>query len=259
MNYQAVFWDWNGTILDDTRANIDAVNVSLAKRNLPSLTPEFHAEHFAFPIQNYYEAIGFDFTKESYADLADEFIKNYLAQEYGLRKNAKKTLEKLFLNSVKQYILSACEKNILLEALNKYGLNCFFTDIIALDNVHAISKIEAGKAFLAEHRPEGKILMVGDTHHDIEVANALGMDCVLVRSGNVSERRLQETGVKVLDDIYDVVDIVLGTKKGKRTDFLTPEKAERRSFDLKETNRRFSEKYHDFYDDVKNTNKTEDW
>lgn len=259
MNYQAVFWDWNGTLLDDTKANIDAVNISLLSRGLPRLTQEFHSEHFGFPIKEYYEKIGFDFTKDSYEELADEFIANYLAQEYGLRKNAKKTLEKLFLNSVEQYILSACEKTILANAIKEYGLGCFFTDIVALDNVHAVSKIEAGREYLKNHRPDGKILMVGDTYHDIEVATALGMDCVLVRSGNLSERRLRESGVRVVDDIFEITEIVLGSRNGKRTDFLTPEKAERRSFDLSETDRRFAERYHDFYDDVKNTNKTEDW
>lgn len=259
MNYQAVFWDWNGTLLDDTAANIAAVNESLKKRGLPLLTPDVHAENFCFPIKDYYEKIGFDFTKDSYDDLAEEFTAFYLSQEYSLRKNAKKTLEKLFLNSVKQYVLSASEKNILVSAIKEYGLNCFFTDVIALDNLRAQSKIEAGRAYLEKHRPAGKILMVGDTHHDIETAQALGMDCVLVNSGNLSKRRLEETGVKVVDDMWEIVKIVLGDKKVKPRDYMTPEKAERRNFDISETTRRFSETYHDFYDDVKNTNKTEDW
>ncbi len=259
MNYQAVFWDWNGTLLDDTMANINAVNISLANRGLPALTPERHAENFSFPIKDYYEKIGFDFSHDSYEELADEFTVNYLAQDYGLRANAKKTLEKLFLNDVKQFILSASEKKILSEALTKYGLNCFFREVIALDNVQAHSKVDAGRAYLEQNRPEGKILMVGDTHHDIEVARALGMDCVLVVSGNLSQRRLDECGVRVVNDIYEVVAIVLGDRKSKRTDYMTPEKAERRNFDLSETNRRFSETYHEHYNDVKNSRKTEDW
>jgi len=259
MNYQAVFWDWNGTLLDDTPANLAAVNFSLQKRGLPPVSPERHSEIFCFPVEIYYEKLGFDFTKESYDEVAREFMENYLAQECSLRKNAKKTLEKLFLNSVKQYILSACEKNILMAALKKYGLDCFFTDVIALDNINARSKIEEGKKFLEKNRPEGKILMVGDTHHDMETAAALGMDFVLVESGNLSLKRMEETGARIARDIYDVTEIVLGKRDSARADYMTPEKAERRNFDISETNRRFSETYHDFYDDVKNTNKTEDW
>lgn len=259
MNYQAVFWDWNGTLLDDTHANLAAVNISLQKRGMPPVTPEVHSEVFCFPVIEYYEKIGFDFTKISYDELAAEFMENYLAQKCDLRKNAKRTLEKLFLNSVKQYVLSACEKNILVDALTQYDLNCYFTDVIALDDIKANSKIEVGKRYLREHPIEGKLLMIGDTHHDIEVAKALGMDCILVESGNLSRRRMEETGVRIAENLFDVAEIVLGKRNAPKVDYMTPERAERRNFDISETTRRFSETYHDFYDDVKNTNKTEDW
>ena len=33
-----LLWDWNGTLLDDTRACLDALNVLLARRRLPAFS-----------------------------------------------------------------------------------------------------------------------------------------------------------------------------------------------------------------------------
>lgn len=258
MNYRYVFWDWNGTLLDDTRASFEAVNISLRKRGLKEVDERVYAEKFCFPVIEYYKALGFDLRKESYESLAVEFIENYLAVESGLRHGARRTLEKLYLNSVEQFILSASEKGILEGAVKKFGIERYFRDIIALDNINAESKIDAGRKYLSEHPPEGRALMVGDTEHDAETAAELGFDCVLIESGNNSRGRLERTGARIIDSLSDLPKIVLG-KQARRTDYMTPERSERRSFDLGEVNRRFKENYRSFYNDVKNTNATEDW
>lgn len=258
-NYDAVFWDWNGTLLDDIDACLKSVNVSLSKRSLPVLDSVTYAEKFRFPVKDYYRELGFDFSKDSYEVLAGEFFVNYLTVESPLRTDAKKVLEKLFLNSVKQYILSASEISLLKQGVQKFGIGVYFTDLIALSDFHAAGKTEVGKRYLETHPVKGKILMVGDTEHDAEVARALGIDCVLIESGNNSLQRLQATGAKVIASLSELIEIVLGKKTVRKIDYMTPEKAERRNFDLSEVNRKFAENYHSFYNDVKNTNKTEDW
>lgn len=259
MNYDYVVWDWNGTLLDDMLAGYNAVSRSLAMRGLYVPDRDFYAENFGFPVRDYYKKLGFDFSVDSYEKLADEFFVNYYQEPIDLRKGAKKILEKLFLNSVPQYILSASDKKNLTEGLEKYGLKVFFRDVIALSGYEADSKIDAGKRFFAERGLQGKGVMVGDTVHDYETATELGLDCVLIESGNNSRRRLEETGARVIDDLTEVVEIVLGKRSPKPIDYPTPEKAERRSFDLSEATRSFGEKYHSYYNDVKNTTKTEDW
>ena len=259
MNYQYVVWDWNGTLLDDMKAAYDAVSISLRERGMFVPDRKFYADNFSFPVREYYKKLGFDFAVESYEDLAKEFFKNYLQQKIDLRTHAKKVLEKLFLNSVKQYILSASERQLLLNGLKEHNVSVYFTDVIALPSTEADSKIAAGKAYFTTNRPEGKGIMIGDTEHDVETAKELGLDCVLIESGTNSRERLERTGAKIIDDLTEIVDIVLGKKSTKPIDYPTPEKAERRSFDLSEANRTFKENYHSYYNDVKNTNKTEDW
>lgn len=259
IKYDYVVWDWNGTLLDDMHAGYVAVSESLKKRGLFVPDEAFYAENFGFPVRDYYKKLGFDFAVDSYEKLADEFFVQYKAQTVDLRNGAKKILEKLFLNSVPQYILSASDKKNLEEGLQKFGLKVFFRDVIALSGVEADSKIAAGKAFFERSGLRGKGLMVGDTVHDYETAQELALDCILIESGNNSRRRLEETGAKVIDDLSEVAEIVLGKRETKKIDYPTPEKAERRSFDLSEATKTFGDNYHAYYNDVKNTNKTEDW
>ena len=60
MKYESIIWDWNGTLLNDVRIAIDSINYLLLDRKLVPLTLERYLEVFTFPVQNYYEQIGFD-------------------------------------------------------------------------------------------------------------------------------------------------------------------------------------------------------
>lgn len=259
MLYQNVFWDWNGTLLDDFHACFHSVNVSLSQRNLPNVSAEVHAERFRFPVSDYYIDLGFDFKKDSYETLADEYTEIYSAQKCGLRKGAKKILEKLFLNSVNQYILSACENKILMQGVKEQGIECYFKEIIGQSDYIAHGKVEAGRMHIEKNNITGNSIMVGDTVHDAEVAKALKMDCVLIFSGQNSVERLKSTGNRVIQDLSELSEIVLGKSDRHIADYMTPEKAERRSFDLSEVNRKFKDGYRSYYNDVKNTTVTEDW
>ena len=46
-----------------------------------------------------------------------------------------------------------------------------------------------------------EVILIGDTIHDSEVAEEIGVDCVLVDQGHVTHRRLQETGRAVFNNI----------------------------------------------------------
>ena len=56
-----------------------------------------------------------------------------------------------------------------------------------------------------------EVLLVGDTLHDIEVAAALGVHCVLLPSGHQSRRRLEQGECAVVDGLFAVAAL-LGLK-----------------------------------------------
>ena len=73
-NYKHVIWDWNGTLLNDVDFCCRIINRILVENNLPVLSLKKYREIFTFPVQNYYQAAGLDFSKISFEVLGKDFI-----------------------------------------------------------------------------------------------------------------------------------------------------------------------------------------
>ena len=50
-----------------------------------------------------------------------------------------------------------------------------------------------------------EVLLIGDTLHDAEVADAIGVDCVLVAHGYQSRQRLVQSGRPVIDSLSELM------------------------------------------------------
>ena len=61
-----IFWDYDGTILDDVSTCVNALNSMLRRRNLAEISMERYTEIFDFPIVTLYKGIGFDLANESF-------------------------------------------------------------------------------------------------------------------------------------------------------------------------------------------------
>lgn len=77
---------------------------------------------------------------------------------------------------------------------------------IGLENSHAISRIHQGKRLLSMlSRHEFQVLLIGDTLHDAEAAEAMHVDCVLVAHSQ-SKQRLKQSGAPVVDSLRDLFE-----------------------------------------------------
>lgn len=244
MKYGHVFWDWNGTLIDDLQISIDSINYSLEERNMPLMDKKRYFDTFCFPVEEYYKKIGFDLAEDNYEILANEFIYYYNMEvkKAKLQKHASEVIAKLSMNGVKQYILSASEKEILIKGLKRFGISTFFTDIIALDNIYAHGKIGVAKAWFEKHKFNEKALMVGDTEHDFEVAKELGMDCILYAGGHTNRDKLYKIGAPVINDYLELYDYIF---EGE-----TLRKIKTKENQLSDDNQAVNE-YKEFYNDVK--------
>ena len=206
MIYTHIFWDFNGTILDDVRTGIDCVNELLAKRGLPIIPDkEYYREVFGFPIVDYYRRLGFDFDKESYHSVAVEWVDLYMEKVVSARMNdgVYELLKKIKKLGIPQYILSATEQNMLKTQLDMLGIADFFEEVTGLDNIHAGSKTELGKRFAEKIRP-GNALVIGDTTHDYETAQAIGADCILFTGGHMNRQTLETCGCRLFDSFLEL-------------------------------------------------------
>ena len=205
-------WDFNGTILNDVRTGIDSVNYLLRERDLPLIeNEERYREIFRFPIQDYYRRLGFDFEKEPYEVIAPLWVEQYLARvsDAPLYDDVKKTLDRFRALGIRQVILSATERSMLLGQLSSLELLDYFEEVMGLDNIHAASKLSLAEDFRGRH-PNDRAIFLGDTDHDVETARALGADCYLIARGHQSEKYLKGLGVPTFQTLTDFYNSIFG-------------------------------------------------
>lgn len=208
MKYTHLMWDFNGTIFDDADAGIDAVNKMLKERGLePIPSRERYKQIFDFPIEEYYSSLGFDFEREPYEVLAPIWVALYNenAEKAGLCEGVRETMEKVRELGVEQSVLSACEIGMLKRYLKKLGVDIYISEVMGLDNIHARSKLALAHDWLRKN-PDARVLMIGDTTHDFETAEALGADCLLYSGGHQSREKLERCGCPIIDNIEEIID-----------------------------------------------------
>lgn len=204
--YTYVLWDFNGTILDDVETCVKCVNKLLSERGLNTIHDvDEYRSIFGFPIIEYYKRAGFDFTRESYEEIAPQWVEQYLihVKNAHLFPDVKETVERFHESSIKQTVLSATEICMLKSQIADLGLTNCFDEIYGLDNIHAASKVELAKTWREAHKNEC-VLMLGDTVHDAEVASEINADCFLVARGHQLRSTLEKTGATVIDSLCDI-------------------------------------------------------
>ncbi len=207
MKYKHIVWDWNGTLLDDRWLCVEAINFVLGSRGMPLVSIKTYRDVFCFPVIEYYEKLGFDFTKEHFP--IPGFLEYYKSRfkDCKLHKDTEFVLKRINEAGVTQSILSAGKQSSLVRWVNHHNIDQLFNHLIGIKNEKADGKIEAGINWLKTSRLEPEnILLVGDTIHDREVSQAMGVKCLLIDIGHVSTKRLNKTGERVLPALRGILE-----------------------------------------------------
>ncbi|MDF7808309.1 HAD family hydrolase [Pontiellaceae bacterium B12219] len=213
MKFKHIIWDWNGTLWDDTQLCVEINNHMLERRNLPATTLEIYRDKLCFPVDQYYCQLGFDYSKDPYSVLAEEFIAEYTERRYEcpLHDGARELISAFQSQGIRQAVLSAYQQDTLNQAVEYFQLLEFFDDVIGLNDIYAAGKVENGLKYIAGLTVNPvDVLFIGDTLHDFEVADAMGVNCALVACGHNSRSRLETTGVPVFDVLAEIREYVLG-------------------------------------------------
>jgi phosphoglycolate phosphatase len=210
--FKHIIWDWNGTLLDDARACAQAINVLLQRRHLPPVTFQQYLDIFDFPVRNYYLQLGFDFSKDDWNSVAEEYHAVYAVASANspLRAGTLAALQALQSNHVCHSVLSACELTLLRRMMDERGVLGFFEHVYGLSDLFAHSKIDLGHALLNQSGlSRDHALLVGDTTHDFEVARAIGVPCLLMTGGHQSETKLSACGCPLASGLEAVLEYIL--------------------------------------------------
>ena len=204
MRYDHVIRDWNGTLFDDLDLVVEVANRMLSRPSLPLIDRARYQELFGFPVRGYYERVGFDLEREPFEELSVEFIDEYNARwrDYRLRHDAHASIAALHDRGVTQSVLSASEQGMLDAMTGHFEVGARMSALVGIDDHHAVSKLDHGLAHLETLvPPRDRVLLVGDTEHDFEVASAMGVDCALIEDGHAPRARLEATGAPTFSSL----------------------------------------------------------
>jgi len=195
-----VVFDWNGTILSDSKTCVDADNHVFKLFNLKPLTLKRFRETFDIPLDKYYAANGLNEKMfwENLTLVQDTFHKQYniLAKKCRTRAGAKKLLKWLSGKKIESVILSNHVIEDIESHLSRLKLKKFFKTILANKQHYTVcikSKQEMLQSFLQKNRiKRSETIIIGDAPEEIEIARKLGLKAAISLSdGFYSKKRLK--------------------------------------------------------------------
>lgn len=210
MRYKYIFWDFNGTVMDDVRNSLACVNDLLIRKNRTPITLSDYYNFVETPIIGFYRHIlppeELDFTEISKA-----FHEDYARHldETELADGVYELLHTLKNLGAHQYIVTANHKDEVQGLLSDFGIADCFDCVLGADNTLAESKVDRARSFFDSLGIDpNNAIFIGDTLHDLETANALGIDCVLVEYGHQGKKLLSEHNAFAVSDITEVGKIL---------------------------------------------------
>lgn len=211
-----VVFDWNGTLFDDTKIVLEAVNASEVKvLGIPPLTLERYRDTYDAPLHRFYENLGISreiFDAKS-AEIAAKFHPIYepLAAHARTRPGTKKTLQKLQKQGISCVILSNHTVEGIYLQLSRLKLVDLFDAVLAnggTEEMHHTSKQHRLEVYLKENAiTPAETIIVGDTVEEIRIGHNLGLRTISITGGNNSERRLRDAQpTAIIHTVTELID-----------------------------------------------------
>lgn len=210
MRYKYIFWDFNGTIIDDVGNALKCVNDLLIRKKRPLITLNDYYNYVETPIIGFYRHI-LPPEELDFAEISRDYHRDYARyiDDTRLADGMYELLHSLKEQGVHQYIVTANHNDEVLDLLNKFGIYSCFDKILGADNTLAESKIQRAETLFDSLRIDpNEAIFIGDTLHDLETANALGIDCVLVEYGHQGKKLLQEHNAFTVPDVKELESIL---------------------------------------------------
>lgn len=210
MDYTTIAWDWNGTLLDDAYICMECVNDMLRKRNMDILDLDTYRSYVENPIIKAYEHI-FDLRVVTFDTIVREFYESYpkYMKDARLIPGAMDILEYFKKRGCRQVIVTAAHTPDVIEYLYRFDIKGYFDAVLGSDDLQGGSKIRRTLEYAKNgYFDKGKLLMIGDTAHDAETADALEADCILFSGGHQLATRLKATGRPVVESLMDIPSLI---------------------------------------------------
>ncbi|MGW6533888.1 HAD family hydrolase [Streptomyces venezuelae] len=208
-----IVWDWNGTLLHDIHAVIEATNASFAELGLEAITLERYRDLYCVPIPRFYERLmGRLPTDAEWRVMDAVFHKHYWARAEvcGLAEGAAELLAGRQSAGRTQSLLSLAPHEHLVPIVRRHGIHEYFVRIDGRTDESHDGKAERMVRHLdalSEAVDVRRVVVVGDAVDDAVAAEHVGAQAVLYTGGSQSRASLELAGVPVVDSLADAVDV----------------------------------------------------
>ncbi len=213
MGSSHVVWDWNGTLLDDLRIVIEAVNHSIGAFGVGPIDADTYRDHYTRPVRHFYDGLfGRPVTTPEWTQLNATFHDVYfdLAADAELTTGAMEAISWLADRGWTQSLLSMSPHGWLQDIVDRLGLGD------ALDLVDGLSGSTGGRK--AEHLVlhlqsldlQGEsVVVIGDTPDDVAAARHVGAKPVLFHGGSHHIEVLTAEGVPIAESLVEAAEIAV--------------------------------------------------
>ncbi len=213
-NYNLIVFDWDGTLMDSMAAIIGAIEQTAMDLNLRFPTKEESRRVIGLGLNEAFENVWPELEKEKYADLIQSYRHHYLNNDGHLQfySGILSLLQHLQTQNKTLAIATGKSKIGLMRALENTKSAHFFKAMRTADDCFSkphpqmLLELMEELAFLPE-----ETLMVGDSIHDLLMANAAGVDCVSVTYGAFEEKDLLSGNPKYVAHSVEELNQILAT------------------------------------------------
>jgi phosphoglycolate phosphatase len=203
-----VVFDWNGTILNDVALAAECVSGVLGARGLGPVDVATYRRHFDFPVRSLYEKLGLELDDSLFDRLMTDYLSVFDARapQCALHDGAIELFEQLRRSDVGMSILSATYAPTLCGIVSAFGLDAYFAHVAGLESRHAAGKDGLARDLAKRLSTEAaSVWYVGDTRHDLEIAQALGWRPFLVAFGHQDLHTLDAGAFTLIERLGDLL------------------------------------------------------
>jgi len=208
---RAVVWDWNGTLLDDVEASLTTMNTVLQEYGRPALDDaDNYRATFGFPVREFYRRVGFE-DEEVFLDASRRYLELFPVHVADARptRGADEALRRIADHGIRQVLISATTQDRLHEQVGPHDLADHFEDVLGIScGAENPSKLAVVAGWLRSSGLDPRdVVMVGDTNHDEQIAEALAVQ--FIRFSNGHQLAPERTPWPLAHSLSEVADRVL--------------------------------------------------
>ena len=194
--YELIVFDWDGTLMDSAAMIVDSVQAAARDLGLEP-PPEERARHIiGLGLVDALRHALPDLPEDHYPELVERYRHHYLSRDHELRLfvGADMLVKQLAENGFRLGVATGKSRAGLDRALVHSGLGDFFHGTRCADECHSKPHPQMIEELMEEFaiQPE-RTLMIGDTTHDLLMAQNAGVDAVAVSYGAHPREVLEAT------------------------------------------------------------------